>query len=299
MMTARINTMVRQQARVLLLMLSLCLLPLQVQALQWPVNDEVMGQVAQRIRTLAANEAAIRIDGVILSKPVQVSRFYQQRDFRPIWTDRSGVLVDAAELLQAVKHADTEGLPVKDYPVAAIEKYLVSDIESPAELAKLDLLLTDTFLLYSRNVRSGRLGPRKVNGSWLLPYTPFDGSTLLTQALTECSMSSALASLPPTHGGYQRLRAVLQQYRAVAARGGWPQVSPGETLEPGANGPRVVELRERLRQSGDLPGQPAVAEPELFDEALSQAVQAFQRRNGIEPDGRVGKRTLIALNTPV
>jgi murein L,D-transpeptidase YcbB/YkuD len=296
-MAAQIDMIFHHFTRVLLVTLLCWLLPLPAAPLQWPVSDEVLGQTAAQIR-VRANASAIRIDGVVLAMPAHVSRFYQQREYRPIWVERTGVLIDAGELLQAVKRANSEGLPVQDYPVAAIERYLLGDMEGPAELAKLDLLLTDTFLHYSRNVRSGRLGPRRVGGSWLLPYTPFDGSALLSIALTECSMSKALAELPPIHAGYQRLRAALQQHRAVAAGGGWPKLSPGGTLEIGSKGPRVVELRERLRISGDLHETP-VEDPELFDEALSQAVMQFQRRHGIEADGRVGKRALNSLNVPV
>lgn len=279
-------------------LLLLWVLPLQAAPLQWPVGDEVLGQAAAQIRTLTGSAPAIRIDGVRLAMPAKVRSFYQERAFRPIWSDRQGILLEASELLQVVKRAETEGLPLQDYPLSTIESYLLGAIEEPAQIARLDLLLTDTFLHYSRNVRSGRIGPRRVGGDWLLDYTPFDGSALLTQALAECSLSSALASLPPTHAGYRRLREVLQRYRAVAAQGGWTLLPSGETLRSGSQGPRVAQLRERLSLSGDLLA-PESEVPELFDEGLNEAVMRFQRRHGLLADGQVGKRTVAVLNTPV
>lgn len=257
-----------------------------------------MEQTATQIRLLIANPSEIQVDGQPLAMPVLVNRFYQQREFRPAWVEKSGLLVDAAELLEVVKRAENEGLPLQDYRIGSIERYLQGTIENASQLAKLDLLLTDTFLSYSRNVRSGRIGPRRADDDWLLPYTPFDGSALLTQVLKDCSMGEALAALPPRHAGYQRLRSMLYLYRSLAAQGGWPQMSPGETLREGSQGPRVVELRERLRQSGDLRDQ-STENPEQFDESLVEAVSRFQRRHGLDPDGSVGKRTLAALNIPV
>lgn len=282
----------------LLLTLLLWILPLRAAPLQWPASDELLGQTAAHIRVLAAKTAALRVDGIPLALPVQVSRFYQQREFLPAWTDREGIRIEAGEVVQILRRAEEEGLPLQDYPVAVIEKYLVGGSDDPKQWAQLDLLLTDTFLHYSRNVRSGRLGPRRVGGSWILPYIPFDGSLLLSQALTEGSMSNALATLPPPHAGYHRLRAMLQQYRAVSKQGGWPQLSAGESLQIGSQGERVLALRERLRQSGDLQDRP-VEESDLFDDTLSEAVLQFQRRHGLHADGIVGRNTLAAINQPV
>jgi len=59
-----------------------------------------------------------------------------------------------------------------------------------------------------------------------------------------------------------------------------------QSLWPGATGPGVVWLRQRL----DLPSEPA-----RYDEALRQAVGAFQRARGLQEDRVAGPETLIAL----
>ena len=59
---------------------------------------------------------------------------------------------------------------------------------------------------------------------------------------------------------------------------------------------RVRALRDRLADPG---GPSAVQGPsELFDEALEEAVTAFQGRHGLDGDGIVGSATLEALNVP-
>jgi murein L,D-transpeptidase YcbB/YkuD len=67
---------------------------------------------------------------------------------------------------------------------------------------------------------------------------------------------------------------------------------------------RVVALRARLAASPDSvrasspPGSPADL-PTRYDDALADAVRAFQRRHGLLVDAAVGPRTLAALNEPI
>lgn len=281
-----------------LLALLLCALPLRAAPLHWPIADTVVEQAADLIRYVVAINGAERVDGTPLAVPDQVSRYYWQRDFRPAWFNRDGILIEASELLHILRRAESEGLPLSDYPLAAIEQRLFGVIDDPLQLAQLDLLLTDTFLHYSLNVHSGRFDPRRAGGDWFIPYTPLDAAALLTPALEQQNLLALLTGLPPPHAGYRRLRAALQHYRAIAAQGGWPAVEGGEILRPGAREPRVAQLRQRLWLSGDLPSAQAV-EPERFDGALRRAVRHFQQRHGLQADGSVGAATLAVLNVPV
>ncbi len=283
---------------VLPMVLLLWALPSGAVSIQWPTDGEVLNQVAARIRTFLAKGDSLNVDGITLTLPAKVRHFYQQREFQPAWVENDGVVIEAAVLLQTLERSEEEGLPTKDYPVAAIEHYLYGEIDKPQQLAKLDLLLTDAFLHYGRNVRSGRLTPRRAGGDWFLPYKRFDASPLLVEALQQHTMEEILAVLPPSHEGYRRLRMVLQQYRTVAAEGGWPKVDRGETLRLGSKGKRVAQLRQRLWRSGDFKDI-AVAEPETFDADLNEAVILFQRRHGLKDDGSVGENTRAALNQSV
>lgn len=112
------------------------------------------------------------------------------------------------------------------------------------------------------------------------------------QRAGEAARAEAPASLQ-----YQRLAQALERYGNLAAAGGWPAVPDGPTIEPGSTGPRIEALSERLAATGDL--DPGRAGSDEYDAAMQAAVRAFQERHGLEPDGRVGRRTLAALNVPV
>jgi len=281
-----------------LLALLLHALPLGAAPLQWPLPATVVEQTADLIRYMVAINGAGQVDGVPLAVPEQVSRYYWQREFRPAWFGRDGIHIEAGELLHVLRRAESEGLPLHDYALAAIEQHLFGVMDDPQQLAQLDLLLTDAFIHYSRNVHSGRLDPRRAGGDWFIPYTTVDAAALLSPALEQHNLLTLLTDLPPAHAGYRRLRAALQRYRAIAAEGGWPEVAQGAILRGGVRDPRVAQLRRRLWLSGDL-ATAAAAEPELFDAALRRAVRRFQVRHGLHDDGSVGEATLAALNVPV
>jgi murein L,D-transpeptidase YcbB/YkuD len=102
-----------------------------------------------------------------------------------------------------------------------------------------------------------------------------------------------------------RLERALVRYRQLAARGGWNPLPQGFMLEPGQTSPHVVDLKERLRKTGDLK-QPFFLvrifrrdTPELFDHDTQAALRGFQERHGLEADGRLGPETLQALNVPI
>ena len=69
----------------------------------------------------------------------------------------------------------------------------------------------------------------------------------------------------------------------------------GAEARKGRPGGEVEALRDALEARGDLVAGRA-GDPALFDAKLEEAVKAFQRRHGLEPDGIVGSATAAALN---
>jgi murein L,D-transpeptidase YcbB/YkuD len=98
-------------------------------------------------------------------------------------------------------------------------------------------------------------------------------------------------------GTSQRMAAAMLSYSAIEVRGGWPTLPANAKLLPGAKGPDVALLRERLAISDDLPADQAAGD--VYDEALVAAVKRFQARHGLEETGSIGPKTLAALNVPV
>jgi murein L,D-transpeptidase YcbB/YkuD len=107
------------------------------------------------------------------------------------------------------------------------------------------------------------------------------------------------ASPLPTldEGTAQRMAAAMLTYSALEVRGGWPTLPATAKLAPGARGPDVALLRQRLAVTEDLPANKINGD--VYDDALAAAVRHFQARHGLPETGSVGPATLTELNVPV
>jgi murein L,D-transpeptidase YcbB/YkuD len=106
-------------------------------------------------------------------------------------------------------------------------------------------------------------------------------------------------STDPTfdEGTYQRISSAMLSYSSIEVRGGWPMLPAGTKLGPGASGPEVARLKERLAVTDDL--VPEMVKGDVYDAVVVDAVKRFQARHGLEETGSVGPQTLAALNVPV
>jgi len=121
---------------------------------------------------------------------------------------------------------------------------------------------------------------------------------VFNDVLNKKNIAAALEETSPDLLLYKWLRQAFVTYHGILAGGGWPAVPDGEVLKVGSTGPRVAALRARLEITGDLTAVDP-ADPAVFDEHLETGVKHFQERHGIDPDGKVGPRTIEEMNIPV
>lgn len=240
--------------------------------------------------------------------------FYVKQNYKPAWSDNNGLLPQAEVLINIIRDADREGLKPNDYHFSQLETALrgirqdkvvsypnyQSDDNSPnpRDLANIDLLLTDAFILYGSHLLHGRINPKTVDAAWLIEDQEQDLIEVLRTALSSNKVEEALKNLMPRHPSYTSLTQALIKYREIADKGGWPTLSDGPKMEKGEHSERVTVLRKRLAITGDL-NEELTNDSELFDDSLEQALRNFQRRHGLRTDGIVGQYTLAALNVPV
>jgi L,D-transpeptidase YcbB len=89
---------------------------------------------------------------------------------------------------------------------------------------------------------------------------------------------------------------VIERYRDIAARGGWPALRISANLRVGAKTAEVVALRQRLIATGDL--DPSAGESPVYDSYVEAGVRRFQARHGLTATGALNGPTVTAMNVP-
>jgi len=266
-------------------------------------------EMRQEIAGLLGRSPVLPADGVgqppiVLGQ--EIVDFYQSRNHQALWQSSSGLRIAAHALVERLRSAAEHGLCGEDYLLEPIERHMAYRAEfvrrgqalPPRDAAILDLLLTQSFFTYGTHLVEGRVDPALAHVDWKAKRRKLDLARLLPSAVDGDSLGRLLAELAPPHEGYRELMEALAELRESAARGGWPKVPGGESLRPGDIDPRLPKIRARLLATGELPA-PADIEGNAFGPATVEAVQRFQQRHGLDPDGVVGWRTVRAMNIPV
>jgi len=227
----------------------------------------------------------------------RLTEIYYGSELQPFWIEDGKPGPRAADILAVLEDAESQGLNPASYFVDKIHQYWGS--QDTAGLVRLDILLTLGMMRYVADQHEGRIEPREVDPELFATArdVEVDWDALRQMAFEAPDMKAFLDQQAPPFLQYRELQKKLAEYRALAAKGGWPSISAGETLKPGMENPRVDMVRKRLAVTGDL--APENMDSAVFDTALEKAVKRFQQRHNLTPDGAVGKQTLAAMNVPV
>ena len=262
---------------------------------------ERAGSVASlTIADVASDPAAIALkDALALAPPKEtflqkrdraaMAEFYSERDYQPVWI-KDGRLTPAATAVMArIARASEDGLDPAAY-VLPIKTLGSSAPLGPELAAATEMTLDRALLTYARQAYAGRLDPSSVGK--LITVKPLlpDPVEVLATVSTASDPGAAVESYNPPHEGYRRLKAALAEARQGPAAAAPAPIAEGKLLKLGVSDPRVPALRARLGLA------PVADKPELYDNALAEAVARFQAASGLKADGAAGGTTIAFLN---
>ncbi|MEZ4807729.1 MAG: L,D-transpeptidase family protein [Flavobacteriales bacterium] len=163
----------------------------------------------------------------------------------------------------------------------------------------LELALTAQFFRFADKRYGGVVGKDLRELDWFIPRTKKDYAQLI-DSLAAGNMD--LSPMEPVHPQYAALKAQLKRFYELDTLSSWPSLSLGDLkkLVPGDSAAVVPEVRQRLMLLGDLvsDGDSIVLHSTVYDSTLVKAVERFQTRHGLLPDGVVGNGVMRNLNVP-
>lgn len=197
-------------------------------------------------------------------------------------------------LAERLSRLQEDGLDPSHYGVPATDLANADPARFRAETLRAAQLAMQDLLLGRVNGLRGRVDLRRDIAS--VPVAAWTAE--LAAASEPAQVIDRAADLPPDA---RAIKAVLAQYRAGAAAGGWPRISGDlrRTLDPGdVDAARVPQLRARLAWTDAALAGTDLSSP-VYDQPLQEAVRRFQASEGLEADGRVGAITWATLNQPI
>lgn len=216
------------------------------------------------------------------------------------WFEAGRPTSDAVHAAQVLAAAAEHGLDPADYAAPALLSRLAAAAQGPApdeaEQRIVAAALTAALQRYLTDLHRGRVDPRQLHATLDVPRRPEADTDRLRDALAAARLPQMLAEAAPRLPMYEGLRQALARYRTLVGHPAWQRPLPplpGRKVLPGQAYAGLALVAQRLGALGDL--APGGAAPERSDPGLVAALQAFQERHGLTPDGILGAGTLREL----
>jgi L,D-transpeptidase YcbB len=237
----------------------------------------------------------------------QVQAFYDGGGDAVAWSEAGKPTPQALAMIAQFKQASARGLDPDDYDAsrwdARIAKVQTSS-PSPSsdDLDRFDVAMTVCAMRLITDLHVGRINPHSLKIEYDVDAKKYDlAAVLRNQVLPADNLDPVMQSIEPQFQGYQRAEVALGNYLKLAAAGDTkPLPVPDHSVHPGTAYPPNPDLIARLKQLGDMPDDADVSQVgAVYKEPIVSAVKHFQTRLGIEPDGILGKGTIVELNRPL
>ena len=225
-----------------------------------------------------------------LSKNSEAIEFYEENNFKPIWVGRDRSSRDRSSyFFKELKNTSKHALPTLRYDAIYLNNQF-RKARTATELGLVEALLTSKFLEYSSNIQTGILKPASVDKE-IVRKIPYRSAGDYLKTFLSVTPREFFKGLHPQSKQYSTLLTEKNRLEKIISQGGWSSELPMELLRPGDIGNEVVLLRNALIKRGYLKSNFS----EIYDGNLRRAVQLFQLRHGLAPDGIAGPATFSEI----
>src|SRR5262249_39046612 len=144
------------------------------------------------------------------------------------------------------------------------------------------------------DLRIGRINPKHFDFGLSVDEKKYDLARFLRERLLPSTdLAGLFVAVEPPFPGYRRSEAALARDVGLArSNGGQTLPTPAPAVRPGQSYDGTPLLYRRLALVGDLPEGTAPPADDVYSGALVEGVKRFQRRHGLDDDGRLGADTI-------
>jgi murein L,D-transpeptidase YcbB/YkuD len=230
--------------------------------------------------------------------------FYSKNGFQSLYIKSFEEKEFIDSLLNILGKANEHGLNPEQYHYTLIRKEFaralddsIADYSNYSHLVNTDLLISDAVLKYSYHLRYGLVNPKKIfTDSYFLPVIDSSKRDLF-EPLKQKNVIQYLYDIQPKSKRYNDLQKALKHYESYKDSE-W-QIIPllNKKLEAGDKDSIIVLVIDRLITLGFLDtSKMKIKDYTVYDTSLVNSVKHFQRLNGLNDDGVIGKNTVERLN---
>ena len=232
---------------------------------------------------------------------VWLNRFYGPADFAPAWIQAGQPVPQAAAMVEVFKGAWKKGLDPEDYDASRWDARIQALKAGSGDPARFDVAMTVCTMRLVSDLRIGRINPKHFDFGLSVDDKKYDLARFLRERLLPSTdLAGVFVAVEPPFPGYRRTEAALERYVSLApSDDGQALPAPATAIRPGQSYAGAPLLYRRLALFGDLPEGAAPPAGDVYAGALVEGVKSFQRRHGLDDDGRLGTETVKQLNVPL
>jgi len=232
-------------------------------------------------------------------------------DHASTWITQDGLHHNTSALINAINDADAHGLNPASYHITSLEQAVESFVKKSEKSGayitaanevhklRLDGQLQAAFVHLASDLGKGVINAQATQANLYRPAPVVNTDTLIQRLHSgESTIDVLLAELTPSvpqyHDLVAHMRSLLKQRDSGVQR---TKVSLFEAVQKDTNHDSVIDLRIRLKETGDLdPDTPLTS---YFSRDITKALMDVQKREGLTATGELNESTVVALNASI
>lgn len=229
----------------------------------------------------------------------EVNKFYEGRSYQFAWLSENGLTAAASGFYEQIKtdSRDFADNTLTNAPLDALYEAVTVDekafVSQKDKLTQLELLLTVAFFKYAGKMYGGITRESK-NLEWYIPRKKKNYLALLDSLV---SLSPGKPLEEPVNEYYIRLKEKLRIFRNIQKNEKLPLlVTTKKLLITGDKDSCLIKAKQHLFITGDLKLDDNSI---LFTDSLMKAVEKYQKRMGLDVNGKIDIATIQEMNKPI